>query len=118
SVDLFGERFDLSVRSFPQARNGVPNAAYDKGAGFTPDGAVDTVQSEMGGRCQGNNNCVPICPIQAKYHAGKTMAKALQYPNVHLLSECVVSRVVVDENVADQDRRVRHIEVKRYHDTS
>jgi choline dehydrogenase-like flavoprotein len=118
SVDLFGESFDLSVRSFPQARNGVPNATYNKGAGFTPDGAVDTVQSEMGGRCQGNNNCVPICPIQAKYHAGKTMAKALQYPKVHLLSQCVASRVVVDENVVDRNRRVKHIEVKRYHDSS
>jgi choline dehydrogenase-like flavoprotein len=118
SVDLFGERFDLSVRSFPQARNGVPNTTDNKDAIFTPVGAVDTVQSEMGGRCQGNNNCVPICPVQAKYHAGKTMAKALQYPGVHLLSQCVASRVVVDENVVDQKRRVKHIEVKRYHDSS
>jgi choline dehydrogenase-like flavoprotein len=115
SVDLFGQSFDLSVRSFPQARNGVPNAAYNKGAGFIPVGAVDTVQSEMGGRCQGNNNCVPICPVQAKYHAGKTMAKALQNPNVHLLYQCVVSRIVVHENAG---RRVKHIEVKHYHSPS
>ncbi len=113
SVELFGETFELSVRSFPQARNGVPNAAYDKGAGFDPDGAVDDVQSEMGGRCQGNNNCVPICPIQAKYHSGKTMAKALQYPGVHLLSQCVASLVVIGENGC-----VEHVEVKRYRQPS
>jgi choline dehydrogenase-like flavoprotein len=113
SVELFGETFELSVRSFPQARNGVPNAAYDKGAGFDPDGAVDDVQSEMGGRCQGNNNCVPICPIQAKYHSGKTMAKALQYPGVHLLSQCVASLVVIEENGC-----VERVEVKRYRQPS
>jgi choline dehydrogenase-like flavoprotein len=118
SVDLFGERFDLSVESFPQARNGIPNANYNNGSGFIPDGAVDTVQSEMGGRCQGNNNCVPICPVQAKYHAGKTMAKAWHYPNVHTLTQCIASRIVVDENVVNRQRRVKHIEVKRYHDAS
>jgi len=113
SVELFGETFELSVRSFPQARNGVPNPAYDNGKGFLPVGAVDTVQSEMGGRCQGNNNCVPICPVQAKYHAGKTLAKALQNPEVHILTQSVASKVVIDEN-----GRVRHIEVKRYHKPS
>ncbi len=109
SVDLYGEKFDLSVQPFPQARNGVPNAKYDQGSGFSPDGAVDTVQSEMGGRCQGNNNCVPICPIQAKYHSGKTMAKALQYEGVQLMSQCIATQVVLDEN-----GRVKHIEVKQY----
>jgi choline dehydrogenase-like flavoprotein len=113
SVELFGETFELSVRSFPQARNGIPNPAYDNGKGFVPVGAVDTVQSEMGGRCQGNNNCVPICPVQAKYNAGKTLAKALQNPNVHILTQSVASKVVLDEN-----GRVRHIEVKKYHQPS
>ena len=113
SVELFGETFELSVRSFPQARNAVPNSAYDNGKGFVPVGAVDTVQSEMGGRCQGNNNCVPICPVQAKYHAGKTLAKALQNPDVHILTQSVASKVVIDEK-----GRVRHIEVKRYRNPS
>ena len=40
----------------------------------------------MGERCQGNINCVPICPVQAKYNAGKTLAKALETGRVDLLA--------------------------------
>src|SRR5690606_31048108 len=35
-VDLYGEKFSLRVRSFPQGRNGVPNPAYDGGKGYRP----------------------------------------------------------------------------------
>jgi hypothetical protein len=63
-VDLAGQVFSLKVRSTPQARNGVPNPNYDGGRGFRPSGAVSLDQAEMGGRCQGNTNCVPICPCR------------------------------------------------------
>jgi choline dehydrogenase-like flavoprotein len=110
-VDLHGERHTLKVRSFPQGRNGVPNPGYDGGKGYRPVGAVSTHQVEEGGRCQGNNNCVPICPVQAKYHAGKTLAKALGN-GVDLLAQAVASKVHVDPVTG----RVTGIEFRRYAD--
>jgi choline dehydrogenase-like flavoprotein len=113
-VELYGQKYPINVRPFPQGRNGIPNPAYDGGKGFVPVGAVNTHQVEEGGRCQGNNNCVPICPVQAKYHSGKTLAKALQTGKVDLLAQAVVSRVVVDPDSG----RVSALEVKVYKDTA
>jgi choline dehydrogenase-like flavoprotein len=112
SVNLDGERYGLKVRPFPQGRNGIPNPKFDGGKGYSPVGAVNTTQVEMGGRCQGINNCVPICPVQAKYHAGKTLAKALQTGRVDLLPQCVASKVEIDRSSG----RVTHIEFKQYAD--
>ena len=112
-----GERTVLKVRSFPQGRNGIPNPDYDGGKGYVPAGAVSTHQVEEGGRCQGNDNCVPICPVQAKYHAGKTLAKALGRKEagsgeelVHLVPQAVAYRVHIDNDSG----RVSHIEYRRY----
>jgi choline dehydrogenase-like flavoprotein len=113
-VELDGEHFELKVRPFPQGRNGIPNPAYDEGRGFTPVGAVSTSQVEEGGRCQGNINCVPICPVQAKYNAGKTLAKALQTGRVDLLAQSVASKVVIDPDSG----RVTHVEYKTYGDAT
>src|SRR5262249_19416475 len=112
-VELEGKSYPLKVRTFPQARNGIPNPDYDGGKGYAPVGAVSTNQVELGGRCQGNNNCVPICPVQAKYHAGKTLAKALQTGRVDLLPQSVASKVHLDAS-----GRVSHVEFKTYHDTA
>ncbi|HEY6887062.1 MAG TPA: GMC family oxidoreductase [Solirubrobacter sp.] len=112
-VELDGEQFELKVRPFPQGRNGIPNPAYDGGKGFKPVGAVSTSQVDEGERCQGNINCVPICPVQAKYNAGKTLAKALQSGRVDLLAQSVASKVVVDPDSG----RVTHVEYKTYGDT-
>jgi choline dehydrogenase-like flavoprotein len=112
SVELDGEQYELRVRAFPQGRNGIPNPAYNHGKGFVPMGAVSTSQVEEGGRCQGNNNCVPLCPVQAKYNAGKTLSKALESGRVDLLAQTVASKVVVDAETG----RVSGIEVKAYAD--
>jgi choline dehydrogenase-like flavoprotein len=112
SVTLAGERFSLTVRSTPQARNGVPNPRYDKGKGFVPTGAVDPHQAEMGQRCQGNNNCVPICPVQAKYDARRTLAKAIGTGRIDFLPQAVASRVQVDPTSG----RVTGIDCKTYAD--
>jgi choline dehydrogenase-like flavoprotein len=111
TVELDDEQFQLKVRAFPQGRNGIPNPDYDGGKGFRPVGAVSTHQVQMGERCQGNINCVPLCPVQAKYNAGKTLARAFQTGRVDLLAQTVASRVLVDEN-----GRVSGIEYKTYHD--
>jgi choline dehydrogenase-like flavoprotein len=112
-VDLYGERYGLRVRSFPQARNGVPNAAYDGGNGYSPVGAVSTSQVREGERCQGNTNCVPLCPVQAKYHAGKTLAKALSRGNVDIVTQAVASEVHIDPATG----RVTGITYKKYADS-
>jgi choline dehydrogenase-like flavoprotein len=109
-VQLEGEEYELKVRPFPQGRNGIPNPDYDDGKGFVPVGAVSTSQVEEGERCQGNNNCVPLCPVQAKYNSVKTLAKALQSGHVDLLAQTVASRVVIDPDTG----RVSHIEYKHY----
>ncbi len=111
-VDMGGDQYRLQIRSFPQARNGVPNPDYDGGKGYNPVGAVSTYQVEEGGRCQGNTNCVPICPVQAKYHAGKTLAKALSTGKVDIVTQSVASRVHVDK----ESGRISGIEYKRYND--
>ena len=76
-----------------------------------PVGAVSTHQVQLGERCQGNINCVPLCPVQAKYNAGKTLARAFQTGRVDLLAQTVASKVLIDEN-----GRVSGIEYKTYHD--
>ena len=111
-VELDGKSYDVRIRSFPQGRNGVPNPDYDGGKGFRPVGAVSTHQVDEGERCQGNNNCVPLCPVQAKYHAGRTLSKALQTGNVDILAQAVASQVITDP----ASGRVTGIEIKHYHD--
>jgi choline dehydrogenase-like flavoprotein len=46
--------------------------------------------------CAGNTNCIPICPIQAKYDASVTLADALRTGNMDIMYRCVASQVVVD----------------------
>jgi choline dehydrogenase-like flavoprotein len=109
-IALDGEQTRLRVRPFPQGRNGIPNPAYDGGRGYLPSGAVSTYEVEVGGRCQGNNNCVPICPVQAKYNAGKTLAPALRSGRVDLIAQAVAHKVHIDQ----ENGRVREIEYRRY----
>ncbi|OEK08065.1 dehydrogenase [Flavivirga aquatica] len=98
-INVAGETKTLKIRTFPQGRNGIPNNDYKKfnnGELFKPVGAVSEHQAEEGERCQGNNNCTPICPVQAKYDARKTLAKALENGGVDILPQTVASRVVID----------------------
>ncbi|MEP1521851.1 GMC family oxidoreductase [Ascidiaceihabitans sp.] len=44
--------------------------------------------------CAGNTNCIPICPIQAKYDATVTMSNAQSTGNVTVLAQSVVKRVI------------------------
>jgi choline dehydrogenase-like flavoprotein len=111
-VTLDGEAFALRVRGTPQARNGVPHPKYDGGRGFKPVGAVSTHQEDKGERCQGNTNCVPICPVQAKYDARRTLLPALQSGRTHLLARTVASRVLTDRETG----RVTGIACQTYTD--
>ncbi|HAT50897.1 MAG: GMC family oxidoreductase [Nitrospirae bacterium] len=116
SVELDGQTIPLQVRPFPQARNGIPNEAYDGGKGYTPIGAVNTHQVDFGERCQGNTNCVPICPVQAKYWSGKTLAKVLRMNDepdkgeIKILPQAVASKVEINP----ENGHVAGIQVKVY----
>src|SRR5262249_32278918 len=65
-------KIGLRVVSTPQARNSV-----------TRDGRPP---------CCGNNNCIPICPVGAKYDASVHVAKAEKL-GVRVLSSAVVHRI-------------------------
>ncbi|MEA5515805.1 GMC family oxidoreductase, partial [Nodularia sp. UHCC 0506] len=111
-VEIYGETLELSFATFPQGRNGVPNPKYDHGNVFVPEGIAATNPVQYGERCQGNANCVPICPVQAKYDARKTLVKAFQTGRVHLLSQAVAFRVEIDP----ENGRVTSIHYKLYDD--
>ena len=48
-------------------------------------------------QCAGNTNCIPICPIQAKYDATVTLARALQTGNVEVRYQHVASNIRLNE---------------------
>lgn len=109
-VDLYGESYELKFATFPQGRNGVPNPDYDAGNLFKPQGVSSITPIQYGERCQGNGNCVPICPAQAKYDARRTLATALQTGKVYVLSKAVVFRV----NIDPENGQVTSVEFKNY----
>jgi len=43
--------------------------------------------------CEGHSNCIPLCPIQAKYDATAHLRRALQSPHVELRMAAVVTRL-------------------------
>jgi glucose dehydrogenase len=48
-------------------------------------------------QCAGNTNCIPICPIQAKYDPSVTLKMALNTGNVTLLTQTVANEIIVDD---------------------
>ncbi|MEA2895056.1 MAG: glucose dehydrogenase [Bradyrhizobium sp.] len=59
--------------------------------------------------CAGNTNCIPICPIQAKYDPTITLNEALNHKHVTMMERTVAYNVVVDG-----DGRVSEIKYIRY----
>jgi choline dehydrogenase-like flavoprotein len=87
--------------STPAARNSVPHV------GYTPVGAPGDPQ--QGQRCEGNTSCIPICPVQAKYSALKTLHELEQWhpgdkkptgkrSSVTIMSQAVATKVELDEH--------------------
>ncbi len=52
--------------------------------------------------CAGNTNCIPICPIQAKWDAAVTLNKALNTRKVTVIYQAVANQVLVgpDGNIS------------------
>lgn len=101
TVNLAGHDYPVRVSSLAQARNSIPRP------GYTPVGAVGN--PELGQRCEGNSACIPICPIQAKYSALKTIDRALKTKRVTLITQAVVTKLTIGEN-----GRISGVEYLRY----
>ncbi len=101
TVELANEEIPLRLTTFPQGRNSIPNPDYKNynfGDSFVPDGVASVNPVEFGERCQGNANCVPICPVQAKYDARKTLSRIAFPERVHFLPQAVAYKVAVGGN--------------------
>lgn len=48
--------------------------------------------------CEGHSNCIPLCPIHAKYDATAHLRRVLQKPHVSLKTAAVVVRLGKDRN--------------------
>lgn len=59
--------------------------------------------------CAGNTNCIPICPIQAKYDPTVTLNDALNHKNVKMMSNTVASDIIVGN-----DGRISEIRYIQY----
>ena len=116
SITVDDTEYEVRMSSTPAGRNSVPRAGYQ------PVGAPGNPQ--MGERCEGNTNCIPICPVQAKYSALKTLYELThRHPgrqattptrsSVEIVSQAVASKVELDE-----DGRVSGITYQTYQDES
>ena len=61
---------------------------------YLPVGAL--WNPNTGQRCEGNASCVPICPVQAKYNALKTLAQSDQ-SRLTIKTQSVASKVLYDK---------------------
>ena len=97
--------------SYPMPK--IPESLVDQAIsagldGMQVDGIPLSVTSTPAGRnsqpyqgrrvCAGNTNCIPICPIQAKYDPSVTLNKALDTGNVDLWPQTVANEIIVDAN--------------------
>ncbi len=104
------ESVEVRVTTTPQGRNSMPNQKYrwsaarwvaakgqlrqERSSGtYQPVGAI--WDPYTGQRCEGNSSCVPICPVQAKYDALKTL-KSCKKEHLEIVTQAVASRVETD----------------------
>ncbi|MDJ0616466.1 MAG: GMC family oxidoreductase [Calothrix sp. MO_192.B10] len=106
-IESDGQPLTLKVRGTPAARNGIPNDQYEGGKGYQPRGAAG--DPGIGHRCMGNSSCVPICPIQAKYNALRTLS-SIKDDSVDILTQSVATRLVIDS----ASELITGIECKHY----
>lgn len=88
----------VKVTSTPAGRNSISNKINGK------------IYNNGRRLCQGNTNCTPICPIQAKYDATVTLAKALNTGNVDIMYQTVAYNILIDETT----KKVTGIAYKQY----
>lgn len=102
----FGANYNYPMPGIPMSM--VDDAVSSGVNGLTIDNISLSVSPTPQGRnsqpyqnrrvCAGNTNCIPICPIQAKYDASVTMNDALQTGNVQVRYRSVANNIVVGAN--------------------
>lgn len=109
--------YTITYIPMPQGRNSVPNPEYRfaglrwdterkrlylepmSGAkNYEPVGAI--WDQNTGQRCEGNASCVPICPVQAKYNALKSLKRSNR-KNLQIRTQAVASSIMVDPKSGD-----------------
>jgi choline dehydrogenase-like flavoprotein len=108
TVSLYGGEYPLRVTSIPMGRNSTVNPKFDGGRGYEAISAIG--DRDAGNRCQGNSSCLPLCPVQAKYNALKTLNLARKHGKVEIRSQCVASKLRIDS----ASGRINAVEYKRY----
>jgi choline dehydrogenase-like flavoprotein len=105
------ERVAVQVRGYPAARNSIPRGDYQPVGALDvgPDGTLR--RTYQGERCEGNTACTPICPVQAKYNANKSIAQA-DRRHLSLRTQAVASEILIDK----ASGAVSAIRYKRYDD--
>ena len=101
----------------------VDDAVVDAIKGMAVEGIELEVTGTPAGRnsrpyqsrrvCAGNTNCIPICPIQAKYDPSVTLNDALDTGHVEVIYRSVVNDVTIDAN-----GRVTGVSYIQYEDDS
>ncbi len=124
-VELNKVVYDIVYSSTPQGRNSIPDPRY-KLTGITWDQRAKKLvlhrkddyeyqpvgsnwDPYTGQRCEGNASCVPICPVQAKYNALKTLRKS-DPEYLAIITQAVASRIFYDKGSND----ITGIEYKKY----
>jgi choline dehydrogenase-like flavoprotein len=125
TVEVGGRSYPIYLVSTPQGRNSIPTAGYgrtqvawskekqklelgrDERADYNPVGAI--WDPYIGQRCEGNASCVPICPVQAKYNAMKTIRIA-KAKGLEIRTQSVASKVEFDSDTG----RATAVVYKRY----
>jgi glucose dehydrogenase len=115
----FPQGYEYPMPKIPLSK--IDIAITSKTANLKLDGIPLTVRSTPAARnsqpfqnrrvCAGNTNCIPICPIQAKYDPTITVNDALRTGNVEIWFRTVASEVVVGEN-----GRISQINYLQYQD--
>lgn len=118
-VPMGGEEKEIFWGNLPVSRNSIPREFPDAPPrnpdeptpeppwrDYQPVGAVGA--PHLGQRCEGNSSCTPICPVQAKYNALKTLAR-LDPKLCRIESQAVATTLAVGE-----DGRVTVLKYKTY----
>jgi choline dehydrogenase-like flavoprotein len=108
TVGLYGGDYPIRVVGIPVGRNSSPNPNYEGGRGYQVLSSIGN--RDAGNRCQGNSNCLPLCPVQAKYSALKTINVAKLTGRLEVRSQSVASRLVIDSGTG----RITGVEYKLY----
>jgi choline dehydrogenase-like flavoprotein len=126
TVAMDEQSITVDVITTPQGRNSTPNKHYMWAAPYWDSGnkklQVDLSKTSYepvgsiwdlytGQRCEGNSSCVPICPVQAKYNALKTL-KSSKREKLTIITQAVAYKV--ETNSASHE--VTGIRYKRYRD--